>query len=38
VLDCSLATTTRRVADAAKRVCHLASADPLLAPYVEGSS
>jgi RNA polymerase sigma-70 factor (ECF subfamily) len=36
VLDCSLATTKRRVADAARRVCVLASADPLLAPYLEG--
>jgi RNA polymerase sigma-70 factor (ECF subfamily) len=35
VLDCSLATTKRRVADAAQRVCHLAAADPLLAPYLE---
>jgi RNA polymerase sigma-70 factor, ECF subfamily len=35
VLDCSLATTKRRVADAARRVCALASADPLLAPYLE---
>jgi RNA polymerase sigma-70 factor (ECF subfamily) len=36
VLDCSLATTKRRVADAARRVCILAAADPLLAPYLEG--
>ncbi len=36
VLDCSLATTKRRVADAARRVCVLAAADPLLAPYLEG--
>ncbi len=36
VLDCSLATTKRRVADAARRVCALAAADPLLAPYLEG--
>jgi RNA polymerase sigma-70 factor (ECF subfamily) len=36
VLDCSLATTKRRVADAARRVCFLAAADPLLAPYLEG--
>jgi RNA polymerase sigma-70 factor (ECF subfamily) len=36
VLDCSLATTKRRVADAARRVCTLAAADPLLAPYLEG--
>jgi RNA polymerase sigma-70 factor (ECF subfamily) len=35
VLDCSLATTKRRVADAAQRVCHLAASDPLLAPYIE---
>jgi len=35
VLDCSLATTKRRVADAAQRVCHLAASDPLLAPYLE---
>ncbi len=38
VLDCSLATTKRRVADSARRVCLLASSDPLLAPYLEGSS
>jgi RNA polymerase sigma-70 factor (ECF subfamily) len=38
VLDCSLATTKRRVADASRRVCLLASSDPLLAPYLEGSS
>jgi RNA polymerase sigma-70 factor (ECF subfamily) len=36
VLDCSLATTKRRVADAARRVCFLAAADPLLAPYLGG--
>jgi RNA polymerase sigma-70 factor (ECF subfamily) len=36
VLDCSLATTKRRVSDAAKRVCLLAASDPLLAPYLEG--
>jgi RNA polymerase sigma-70 factor, ECF subfamily len=36
VLDCSLATTKRRVADAARRVCLLAASDPLLAPYLEG--
>ncbi len=36
ILDCSLATTKRRVADAAKRVCALAASDPLLAPYLEG--
>jgi RNA polymerase sigma-70 factor, ECF subfamily len=35
VLDCSLATTKRRVADAARRVTLLASSDPLLAPYLE---
>ena len=35
VLDCSLATTKRRVADVARRVCLLAAADPLLAPYLE---
>jgi RNA polymerase sigma-70 factor (ECF subfamily) len=35
VLDCSLATTKRRVADAARRVALLAAADPLLAPYLE---
>jgi RNA polymerase sigma-70 factor (ECF subfamily) len=35
VLDCSLATTKRRVADAAQRVCQLAASDPLLAPYLE---
>ncbi len=35
VLDCSLATTKRRVADAAERVYHLAASDPLLAPYLE---
>jgi RNA polymerase sigma-70 factor (ECF subfamily) len=38
VLGCSLATTKRRVADAARRVCLLAAADPLLAPYVAGQS
>ncbi len=38
VLDCSLATTKRRVADAAQRVCHLAASDPLLAPYLEARS
>jgi RNA polymerase sigma-70 factor (ECF subfamily) len=36
VMDCSLATTKRRVADAARRVCLLAASDPLLAPYLEG--
>jgi RNA polymerase sigma-70 factor (ECF subfamily) len=35
VLGCSLATTKRRVADAARRVSALAAADPLLAPYLE---
>jgi RNA polymerase sigma-70 factor (ECF subfamily) len=35
VLDCSLATTKRRVADAAQRVFFLAASDPLLAPYLE---
>ena len=34
VLDCSLATTKRRVADVARRVCLLAASDPLLAPYL----
>ena len=34
VLGCSLATTKRRVADAAKRVSLLASRDPYLAAYV----
>ena len=38
VLDCSLATTKRRVADASRRVCLLAASDPLLAPYLEGQS
>jgi RNA polymerase sigma-70 factor (ECF subfamily) len=38
VLDCSLATTKRRVADAAQRVCQLAASDPVLAPYLEGRS
>ena len=36
VLDCSLATTKRRVADVARRVCFFAAADPLLAPYLAG--
>ena len=36
VLDCSLATAKRRVADAAQRVHHLAASDPVLAPYLEG--
>jgi RNA polymerase sigma-70 factor (ECF subfamily) len=35
VLDCSLATTKRRVADAARRVYLLAASDPLLAPYLD---
>jgi RNA polymerase sigma-70 factor (ECF subfamily) len=35
VLDCSLATAKRRVADAARRVFLLAASDPLLAPYLE---
>jgi RNA polymerase sigma-70 factor (ECF subfamily) len=35
VLGCSLATTKRRVADAAKRVSVLAASDPLLAPYMQ---
>ena len=35
VLGCSLATTKRRVADAARRVSLLAASDPLLAPYLE---
>jgi RNA polymerase sigma-70 factor, ECF subfamily len=35
VLDCSLATTKRRVADAARRVSILAASDPMLAPYLE---
>jgi RNA polymerase sigma-70 factor (ECF subfamily) len=34
VLGCSLATTKRRVADAARRVCRLAADDPALAPYL----
>jgi RNA polymerase sigma-70 factor (ECF subfamily) len=38
VLDCSLATTKRRVADAAQRVFFLAASDPLLAPYLEARS
>ena len=36
VLGCSLATTKRRVAEAARRVCQLAASDPLLAPYLGG--
>jgi RNA polymerase sigma-70 factor (ECF subfamily) len=36
VLGCSLATCKRRVADAADRVCLLASRDPRLAAYVGG--
>ena len=35
VLDCSLATTKRRVADAVQRIHLLAASDPLLAPYLE---
>lgn len=35
VLGCSLATTKRRVADAAARVSALAAGDPLLAPYLQ---
>jgi RNA polymerase sigma-70 factor (ECF subfamily) len=35
LLGCSLATAKRRVADASTRVCTLAAADPLLAPYLE---
>jgi RNA polymerase sigma-70 factor (ECF subfamily) len=38
VLGCSLATTKRRVADAAKRVNTLAASDPVLAPYLQGQS
>lgn len=38
VLDCSLATAKRRVADAARRVTFLAASDPLLAPYLEDRS
>jgi RNA polymerase sigma-70 factor (ECF subfamily) len=38
VLGCSLATTKRRVTDAARKVCLLAAGDPLLAPYVERPS
>jgi len=38
VLGCSLATTKRRVADAAKRVFVLAAADPLLASYLQVQS
>jgi RNA polymerase sigma-70 factor (ECF subfamily) len=34
ILGCSLATTKRRVADASSRVCRLAAADPVLAPYL----
>jgi RNA polymerase sigma-70 factor (ECF subfamily) len=34
VLGCSLATTKRRVADAAQRVTRLAEGDELLAPYL----
>ncbi len=38
VLGCSLATTKRRVADAAARVGTLAAGDPLLAPYLKVQS
>jgi len=38
LLDCSLATVKRRVADASSRVCLLAASDPLLAPYLEARS
>jgi RNA polymerase sigma-70 factor (ECF subfamily) len=38
ILGCSLATTKRRVADAARRVSLLAQGDPLLAPYLQGRS
>jgi RNA polymerase sigma-70 factor (ECF subfamily) len=38
VLGCSLSTTKRRVADASARVCKLAAADPMLAPYVQGQA
>jgi len=34
ILGCSLATTKRRLADAASRVCRLASSDAVLAPYL----
>jgi RNA polymerase sigma-70 factor (ECF subfamily) len=37
VLGCSLATTKRRVAEAARRVTQLAASDPLLAPYLGGA-
>jgi RNA polymerase sigma-70 factor (ECF subfamily) len=37
VLGCSLATTKRRVADAAQRICLLASRDPRLSSYVGGT-
>jgi RNA polymerase sigma-70 factor, ECF subfamily len=37
VLGCSLATTKRRVADAAQRVYRLSAADPALAPYLSGA-
>ncbi|HEX4446781.1 MAG TPA: RNA polymerase sigma factor [Polyangiaceae bacterium] len=36
ILGCSLATTKRRVAEAARRVSLLAQGDPLLAPYLQG--
>jgi RNA polymerase sigma-70 factor (ECF subfamily) len=38
ILGCSLATTKRRVADAARRVTLLAAVDPLLASYVAVTS
>jgi RNA polymerase sigma-70 factor (ECF subfamily) len=37
VLGCSLATTKRRVADSAERVCRLAARDPHLGHYVGGA-
>lgn len=37
VLGCSLATTKRRVAEAAERVSRLAARDPHLLPYVGGA-
>ncbi|MBN1654234.1 MAG: RNA polymerase sigma factor [Deltaproteobacteria bacterium] len=38
VMRCSLATTKRRTADAARRVCRLAAEDPVLAPYLTRKS
>lgn len=38
VLGCSLATTKRRVGDAAERVSRLAARDPYLSQYVGGAS